>query len=367
MYLQMEIKSYIPVKIIFGKGCVFNNKEVFKDTGHFPLIITSRSGAKKSGAFDDVINALAGGPYILYDRIEENPKVSAVEDAAMMSKKFNCDYIIAIGGGSALDAAKAIAVLAVTNMSGMDLFSKKIGKALPIIAIPTTSGTGSEVTPYSILTVDEWQTKKSFASEYIFPKYALLDPKYTYSLPADYTISTAFDAASHLFESYFSLKSTNLSQMYSIEGIHSFAKAVNALQIKQFDEQSRNDLMYASMLGGIAISHTGTTAMHALGYSMTYFHKMPHGFSNLYFVKPYFQHMMKHEKDKTKLIIKELGFSDIDTMCDFFLEKMERPVLNQEQCVKYGAIAMIQSSIKATPGNLETEDIVRMYKEAGSL
>ncbi|MFA5341503.1 MAG: iron-containing alcohol dehydrogenase family protein [Clostridia bacterium] len=363
----MEIKSFMPVKIIFGKDCVLNNKDVFKSTGRFPLIVTGKSGAKKSGAFDDVMNCLNGGPYLLYDRIEENPKVSTVEDAAMMSKKFNCDYIIAIGGGSALDAAKAIAVLAVNNMSGMELFTKRTEKALPIIAIPTTSGTGSEVTPYSILTVDDWQTKKSFASDYIYPKYALLDPQYTYSLSADYTISTAFDAASHLFESYFSLKSTSFSQMYSVEGIHYFSKAVNAIQSRQFDEKSRNDLMYASMLGGIAISHTGTTAMHALGYSMTYFHKMPHGFSNLYFVKPYFQHMMKYEKDKTVLIIEKLGFSDIYTMCDFFLGNMQRPKLNEDQCRKYASLAMMQSSIKATPGNLTEEDIAGMYKEAGGL
>ncbi len=367
MCLQMEIRSYLPVKIIFGKDCILNNKDVFKNTGRFPLIITGKTGAKKSGAFDDVMNSLAGGPYILYDRIEENPKISTVEDAAMMSKKFNCDYIIAIGGGSALDAAKAIAVLAVSGMSGMDLFSKTIDKALPIIAIPTTSGTGSEVTPYSILTVDEWQTKKSFASNLIYPKYALLDPKYTFSLSSDYTISTAFDAASHLFESYFSIKSTNLSQMYSVEGIRFFAKAVNAIMNRQFDEQNRSDLMYASMLGGIAISHTGTTAMHALGYSMTYFHMMPHGFSNLYFVKPYFRHMLICAKEKALFIIAQMGFENMESMCDFFLDKMQRPVLNQEQCVKYGSIAMMQSSIKATPGNLTEEDIVRMYKEAGGL
>ena len=101
----MEIKSYMPVKIIFSKDCILKNKNIFADTGRFPLIITGRTGAKKSGALDEVINTLEKSPYILYDRIEENPKISTAEDAAMMSKKFNCDYIIAIGGGSALDAA----------------------------------------------------------------------------------------------------------------------------------------------------------------------------------------------------------------------------------------------------------------------
>ena len=363
----MEIKSYMPVKIIFSKDCILKNKNIFADTGRFPLIITGRTGAKKSGALDEVINTLEKSPYILYDRIEENPKISTVEDAAMMSKKFNCDYIIAIGGGSALDAAKAIAVLAVNNMTGMDLFSKTIDKALPIIAIPTTSGTGSEVTPYSILTVDEWQTKKSFASDLIYPKYAFLDPKYTYSLSADYTISTAFDAVSHLFESYFSLRSTDISRMYSVEGIHSFAKAVPAIENQIFNDLSRRDLMYASMLGGIAISHTGTTAMHALGYSMTYFHNMPHGYANLYFSRPYFKHMMQYEEEKTRYIIKLMGFSDLDTMCDFFLNKIQKPVLDEILCEKYADLAIIQSSIKATPGNLTKENIVKMYKEAGGL
>lgn len=367
MCQQMEIKSYNPVRIIFGIDCVRNNMDVFKGMGRFPLIVTGRSGAKKSGAFDDVIDVLKKGPYVLYDRIEENPKISTVEDAAMMSKKFNCDYIIAIGGGSALDAAKAIAVLAVSSMNGMDLLSSKIEKALPIIAIPTTSGTGSEVTPYSILTVDHWQTKKSFASDLVFPKYALLDPKYTYSLPDDYTVSTAFDAASHLFESYFSLRSTNISMMYSLEGIKAFEKAVKAIDKLNFDEESRYYLMYSSMMGGLAITHTGTTAMHALGYSMTYFHNMPHGFANLYFCRPYFKHMLKHEIQKTLHIVAQMGFTDVGSMCNFFLRNMERPRLDKSMCEKYASLAMLQSSIKATPGELTEADIVSMYKEAGSL
>ena len=365
MYPQTDIKSYMPVKILFGNNCVFNNKDVFKQTGKFPFIVTGKSGAVKSGAFDDVISVLNGGPYILYDRVEENPKVSDMEDAAIISKKFRCDYIIAIGGGSALDAAKAIAVLAVNNMSGMDLFSKKADAALPVIAIPTTSGTGSDVTPYSILTVDEWQTKKSFAGDCIYPKIALLDPKYTFSLPIDYTISTAFDAVSHLFESYFSLKSNEMSKMYSQEGIRAFAKAVDAIKNKKFDEQSRYYLMYASMLGGIAISHTGTTVMHAMGYSMTYFHGLPHGFANLYFAEPYFRHMMKQEEQKTKTVTDLMGMTDLQSMINFFSDSIQRPKLNKEQCERYATLAMMQSSIKSTPGNLTKEDVVNMFKEAG--
>lgn len=363
----MEIKSYIPVRISFGYDCVKNNKDAFKGTGSFPLIVTGKAGAKKSGALQDVINVLSGGQYILYDRIEENPSLAVVEDASMMCKRYGCDYVIAIGGGSAIDAAKAIAVLVISDMQGMDLFSIKAEKALPIIAIPTTSGTGSEVTPYSVLTMEKWQTKKSFAADCIFPKYALLDPKYTYSLPVDYTVSTAFDAASHLFESYFSLKSTTISMMYSIEGIKSFAKAIKAIETKTFDESSRYSLMYASMMGGIAITHTGTTAMHAMGYSMTYFHNMPHGFANLYFCKPYFNHMLKQVREKTLYIVDQMGFSNVDSMCDFFLKNMETPSLSFEQCRKYASLAVMQSSILATPGTLTKEDLENMYKEAGGL
>ena len=126
----MEIKSYIPVRISFGYDCVKNNKDAFKGTGSFPLIVTGKAGAKKSGALQDVINVLSGGQYILYDRIEENPSLAVVEDASMMCKRYGCDYVIAIGGGSAIDAAKAIAVLAISDMQGMDLFSIKAEKAL---------------------------------------------------------------------------------------------------------------------------------------------------------------------------------------------------------------------------------------------
>lgn len=107
--------------------------------------------------------------------------------------------------------------------------------------------------------------------------------------------------------------------------------------------------------------------MHALGYSMTYFHNIPHGFANLYFCKPYFNHMLKCEREKTLYIVEQMGFSNMESMCDFFLRNMEIPKLSEEQCVKYAALAMIQSSIKATPGELTLQEIEDVYREAGGL
>jgi alcohol dehydrogenase class IV len=363
----MEIKSFLPVNISFSRHCVEKNSDVFKNIGRFPFIVTGRSSAKLSGALSDVLKAIGQTPYILYDRVENNPDVSNVEDGAMMCKRYGCDSIIAIGGGSALDAAKAIAVLAVSNMTGMELFSKKAEKALPIIAIPTTSGTGSEVTPYSILTIKEWQTKKSFGAECTFAKYAFLDPAYTYSLPENITISTAFDAASHLFESYFSKKSTPVSMMYAMDGMKVFAGTVNYIDRREFSDKTREDLMYASMLGGMAITHTGTTAMHAMGYSMTYFMDMPHGFANLSVCRPYFAYIEKTDKTKMDTVVKALGFESVEALTGFFLRNMEVPVLTEEQCARFAHIAMIQSSVKATPGELTETDLYNMYREVRPL
>lgn len=367
MYQQTEIKSYMPVNLVIGRQCVSKGKKVFLETGNKYLIVTGKSGAQKSGALYDVLQVLAGKEYEVFNEIEENPSFESIQKAGQICRDKKIDAIIAIGGGSALDGAKAIAVLGACEMEPMDLFEKEIKKALPLIAIPTTAGTGSEVTPYSILTINKWQTKKSFASSLIFPKHAFLDPGYTYSLSEYFTLSTAFDAASHLFESYLSKRSTSLSQMYANQGMESFSKCIGPLKERKFDEETRYNLMYASYLGGMAITHTGTTAMHALGYSMTYFHNFPHGFANLYFCRPYFTRMLKAVEDKTLHVIEKMGFKDYEDMCQFFEEPLDKVNLTLKDCEKYASLANMQASIQLTYGDLKEKDLVDIYLEAARL
>lgn len=170
-----------------------------------------------------------------------------------------------------MDAAKAIATLAVQERTDEDIFAGGYeAKALPMAHVPTTAGTGSEVTPYSILTNDARQTKTSISSPAMFPRLAFLDGKYMENLPVASTVNTALDAFSHAVEGMLSRNATPLSDTLAKESLRMLypllSKTAGTLTLEERDE-----LLYASMLAGMTIAQSGTTAVHGMGYSLTYF------------------------------------------------------------------------------------------------
>ena len=278
----MKFEISFPTKIISGVGCIKNNKEAIKALGiKKALIVTGRSGAKKSGALDDMTGVLCeiGTDYAVFDKIEENPPLTVCYDGGQTAIAEKADVIIGIGGGSALDAAKSISTFAANpDIKPMDIYSaeKCAHKALPIIAVPTTAGTGSEANCASVMTLPGGDRKKSTAHRFAFPTLSFVDPRYTYSLPYDYTVSTALDAFAHAIESYLSPKSTVFSEqmaLFAAGTIHSVLRKEQNL----FSEEDRERLAYASSAAGAAISVTGTGFPHPLGYSLTLFHGVPHG------------------------------------------------------------------------------------------
>ena len=144
-------------------------------------------------------------------------------------------------------------------------------KPLPILAVPTTAGTGSEVTQYSVLTVDAEETKKSFSTSDTFMKIAFLDAKYTEALPLSITIDTAVDALSHAFESILNRRTTVFSELYAKEAIKLSGKSINALKEGNLSFEDRENLLLASTYAGVAIAQTGTTVVHSMGYPLTYY------------------------------------------------------------------------------------------------
>lgn len=209
-------KESSSIKTFYGADCIAENKSAFSDV-HRAFIVTGRRGAAASGALADVTGVLdsVGAEYVLFDRIPENPPLEMCFEAGAAAHSFNADTVIAIGGGSALDAAKAVAAFAANPaVQAEELFdpAKVISPGLPLFAVPTTAGTGSEANPYSILTVDGGKKKRTFKNEWSTPDYAFVDFRYTRSLPEDYTVSCALDALAHSFESYLSPKSTDESR-----------------------------------------------------------------------------------------------------------------------------------------------------------
>jgi len=278
----MNFSMYMPVDLRSGIGCVRANADCFAQGTH-ALLVTGRHAAKACGAQDDVIAVLdsLGIAYTVYDCIGENPLMSVCHEGGQTAARVGADMIIGIGGGSAMDAAKAIAAYAANPaLSGPDLMTaKRENPALPIILIPTTAGTGSEVNPYAVLTLDgqdkKW-TYKDFSQAYA--KYAFLDARYTASLSEKYTVSCAMDAFAHCAESYLSPKADEMSRMFAGWGAKKlYAFIRDFVPGSEITFETREELLYASCAGGIAINKTGTGFPHPLGYNLTLTRGIPHG------------------------------------------------------------------------------------------
>ena len=272
-------------KTYIGVNCLSRHAEALL-LGKRCLIVTGRTSAVKSGALAAVTAELNRHaiPFTVYNGITENPLLSHCREAGEMGQAFGADFVIGIGGGSPLDAAKAAAVLALNpTMREEDLFDPSFPKpSLPILAVPLTAGTGSEVNRYSVITVGE--RKKSFAAEGILPRAAFLDPTFLRTLNASYTVSTMLDAFCHCFESYLSPKSTPASEEAALRGGAVLWKLLTEREFSPSEDDAaglsladREASLVAAADGGLAIKVTGTGFPHPLGYGITLRYGIPHG------------------------------------------------------------------------------------------
>ncbi len=292
----MKFNSYMPTQIIDGDNVVIANSDKFK-LGSKCLIVCGKNSARLCGALDDVEVVLKqnGIQYTIFNRIMENPLMSVCYEGGRLASEFGANFIVAIGGGSPIDAAKAIAAFATnTEIEPSELYTAELKPSLPIIAIPTTAGTGSEVNPFSVITLDGQNIKKTFKHPNSYPRYAFLDRKYADSLSLDYTVSTALDAFSHCVESYLSPKATIHSLLYAMFGaqqIYTSLKAIEHINKDNAIEELRPwryALMLGSCAGGIAINTTGTGFTHPLGYNLTLYKGVSHGRACGAFMQEYF-------------------------------------------------------------------------------
>lgn len=279
----MNMNFYVGTKVVTGVGCVRKNADLLKPFGKRCIIVTGKSSAEKCGALADVKAALdfVGTEYIIYNGIAQNPTVESCLEAANFALGFGAGYVIGIGGGSPLDAAKAVAVgIANPNISENDLYAMNWKYApVKVVAVGTTAGTGSEVTSVSVLTSSQGR-KKSFRSDLTYPALSFGDPMYTTYMNDTFTRSTAVDALCHCAESYFNRLANDISQSFAVEGIIKLIKVfrkISAEGTQALDLQDREELYNASLYGGYAISVTGTAFPHALGYFLTENYGIPHG------------------------------------------------------------------------------------------
>ncbi len=307
------MKFYMPTVVYEESEAVWNHRSELAALGTKALIMTGRSSAKVNGSLDDVRKALddQGIGYTIFSEVEENPSVETVERAAVQGRREKADFVIGIGGGSPMDAAKAAAFLIKHKNKGAgDLYDASLDStAVPVAEVPTTCGTGSEVTGVSVLTRDNGRKKGSIPHK-IFADIALIDGKYIMNAPLSVIRNTAVDALGHLLESGLNSARSEYSLMLVLEGLKYWKRIQYVVEgTKVLDEYAAENLMHASALAGMAIAQTGTTVPHGLSYTLTCELGMPHGVAVGYYLGSYLKEAEEADDVLTHKFLKRAGFT----------------------------------------------------------
>lgn len=280
--MSLSFNFNLPTKIIFGPD-TFEDRlgEEVRKLGKKTIIVTGRSSTRKSGVLDKAEKTLQkeGVSYRIFNKVEPNPSVDTIHAGAELAKEFRPDFLIGLGGGSALDAAKAIGIIytqggKISDYYGVEKVKKRI---LPVVASPTTSGTGSEVTKYSNINDNKAKTKNLINSINICPAVAIVDPNLTLTMPPELTAVSGIDALTHVVESYVCTFSQPLTDLINLEAISIIGSYLPTAVNLQQDKDAHYMMSYASLLGGIAINNAGTGIAHGLSFPLTANHGIPHG------------------------------------------------------------------------------------------
>lgn len=354
---------YMPTRVYEEKHCVAAHAVELAALGTKAMLVTGRHSAKANGSEADVAGALKahGVPYILFDEIEENPSIETVMKARDVAVREGADFFIGIGGGSPMDAAKAISLMAKNPDKDESILFDNDPNAdwYPVAAVPTTCGTGSEVTGVSVLTIHEKKTKSSIAYR-IFPELALVDAKYLEKAPVKVLHNTAMDALCHLCESYVNAGATDYSRMCAAAGLEVWSR--NKAFLSDASAEATADiyanLLRTSTLAGMAIAQTGTSLPHGLSYGLTYYLGVPHGQACGQFQAGY---LSEADPEDAAFVLKTAGFESLEELNDFFAAScgvVDVPEETLEAIV--AQLAANPAKLKAAPFDVDLEVLRRI-------
>ncbi|MFP3925856.1 iron-containing alcohol dehydrogenase [Pseudomonas sp. W5-36] len=279
----MSVSAFkIANKLITGPAAIEQlSAELTRLNVQNPLIVTDAI-LVKSGTVDLALAQLGGRRYGLFDRVKPEPEISIVEDCTRAYREGGHDGLIGVGGGSAIDIAKGVAAFAshegpLAELFGVDLVKRK---GPPLIAIPTTAGTGSEVTNVAIFSDKQAQLKKGIVSDYLLPDVALVSPLMTLTCPRSVTAASGVDALVHAIEAYLSVNASPITDAIALGAIKLIVKALPKAYANPSSLQAREDMATASLMAGMAFGNAGVGAVHALAYPLGGRFNIAHGVSN---------------------------------------------------------------------------------------
>jgi alcohol dehydrogenase class IV len=271
-------------RILFGLGAVEKTGPEAQLLKAKKVLIITDPGVIQVGLLESVEKSLqyVNLPFVIFDGVEPDPKIEVVEKSVEKAKEEGIDLIIGFGGGSSLDIAKVTSIL-ITNPGKIDSFfgiDLVPNPGVPVILVPTTAGTGSEVTPIAILSDTKEKLKKGIVSPTLFPEVAIVDPKLTIGLPPSVTAFTGMDALTHAIEAFYSINATDLSDLLAFRAMELISKNLRMAYAHGENLVARSNMMEGSLLAGIAFANAGVGAVHAFAYPLGGEFHLAHGLIN---------------------------------------------------------------------------------------
>jgi len=331
----------LPVKIIFGVGEVSKAGEEASKIGKKALLVTGRSHAQKSGLLDKVAGLLKnhGVEYVHFNEVEPNPHSETVDKAGQIACDNSCDMVLGLGGGSVMDASKAIAAVAISGHPIWDYIYnedpqkvREIEAALPIMMIPTFAATASEGNRGGIVTNWETNQKAGFFSDHVYPKTSIVDPQLTISVGRESTIDGAMDIISHVMESYFTgPENTPLQDRFTDGVIRTVMENLEILLEKPDDLAARTNISWCStmaLLGPVNLGRPGAFPLHFVEHALSGHYDIAHGRGLAIMLPPLMRYTYKDRPGKYAALAKNIFFVEIDNMeteqaAVTFIEKFE--------------------------------------------
>jgi len=273
-----------PTRIRFGVNAINDLPDLVKDLGGSKVFLVVDPGLAKAGLVERITAPLAAAKigFELYDKVDPEPGLKLADNGAKLAKKAKCDCVVGAGGGSAMDVAKAVSILLTNGGKAEDYLGLgKIKKpGVPKIMIPTTAGTGAEVTFTAVFINEKTKSKGGMNGDPLYPEAAILDPALTVSMPPHITATTGIDALTHALEAYVSTQAHAISDMYALEAIDLIGRNLGAAYAHGGNMEARAKMMLGSLLAGKALATAGVGLVHAMAYPMGGMFGIPHGLAN---------------------------------------------------------------------------------------
>lgn len=388
---MITFNFYNPTRIVFGSGTLNTLAEQSFPGKKAMLLISNGKSTLVNGSLDTVKAQFvkAGIDYVVFDKIMENPIKEVIMEGASFARANNCDFILALGGGAVLDSSKAIAAMATNDGDLWDYVNGGTGKGkllankgLPIVTIPTSSGTGSEINCWGVISNLETKEKIGFGAESLVPVLSVVDPELMRTVPSKYTAYQGFDALFHNTEVMMSNKINVFSEAIALSAIENIAKYLPRAVKDGNDIEAREHVAYGSTIAGISMQLTSTTAQHSMEHAMSaYHHSLPHG-AGLIMISVEFARFFieKHACDEQFIkMVRVMGISEADKPEDFLTAlialqkacgvddlKMSDYGIEKSECMTLAVNARetMGGLFLANPCEMSDEDCVGIFEKA---